>query len=138
VVANIITVTVSLLLVNQIAKITFVKGTLLIPFIVLLIYLGGFTAHNNLGDLVVVVIFGFLGTIMVWLDWPRPPLILGLVLGDWAENYLYISTNRYGAVWLLRPFVMIILILTVAAIFYPLWDRHRRRGDGGGTRGITA
>lgn len=131
VVANIITVSISLLFVNQIARITLVKGTLLIPFIILLIYLGGFTAHNTFGDLVVVVVFGILGAAMVWLDWPRPPFILGLVLGNWAENYLYISTIRYGASWLLRPLVIVTLIITVAAIFYPLWSKRRRDSERG-------
>ena len=131
VIANIITVGVCLLFVNQIAKITFVKGTRLIPFIVLLIYLGGFTAHNNFMDIVVVLVFGLLGAAMVWLDWPRPPLVLGLVLGNWAENYLYISTNRYGTDWLLRPIVIVILILTVAVIFYPiLFKRPEKSGRG--------
>jgi putative tricarboxylic transport membrane protein len=120
VISNIITVAVSLLFVNQIAKITLVKSTLLIPFIILLIYLGGFTAHNNFMDIVVVLVFGLLGTAMAWLDWPRAPLVLGLVLGSWAENYLYISTNRYGAEWLLRPIVIVVLILMVAVIFYPI------------------
>ena len=133
VVSNIITVSVCLLFVNQIAKITLVKGTLLIPFIVLLIYLGGFSAHNNFADLVVVVVFGLLGALMIWLDWPRPPLILGLVLGNWAENYLYISTARYGASWLLRPLVMPILVLTVAAIFYPMWRKRVRSPEPGST-----
>ncbi len=127
IVANIITVLISLLFVNQIAKITFVKSTVLIPFIVFLIYLGGFTAHNNFGDLVVVVVFGFLGALMVWLDWPRPPLVMGLVLGDWAENYLFISTERYGVSWLSRPLVISFLILTLAAILYPLWRKRRGR-----------
>jgi TctA family transporter len=125
IVANVITVLVSLLFVNQIAKVTLVKGTILIPLIVFLIYLGGFTAHNSFGDLVVVVIFGLLGALMVWLDWPRPPLVLGLVLGDWAENYLYISTERYGASWLSRPLVIPFLLMTVAAIVYPLWRKRR-------------
>ncbi len=127
VIANIITTSVCLLLVNQIAKITLVRSTLLIPFIVVLIYLGGFTAHNAFADLVVVVAFGFLGALMVWLDWPRPPLVLGLVLGNWAENYLFISTERYGLSWLSRPFVISFLILTLAAILYPLWRTRRGR-----------
>jgi len=127
VIANIITTSVCLLLVNQIAKITLVRSTLLIPFIVVLIYLGGFTAHNAFADLVVVVAFGFLGALMVWLDWPRPPLVLGLVLGNWAENYLFISTERYGLSWLSRPFVISFLILTLAAILYPLWRKRRGR-----------
>jgi TctA family transporter len=120
VVGNIITTGVCLLFVIQIAKITFVKSTRLIPFIILLIYLGGFTAHNNFMDIVVALVFGLLGTVMAWLDWPRPPLVLGLVLGNWAENYLYISTNRYGTDWLLRPIVIVIMILTIFVIFYPV------------------
>lgn len=125
VVSNIITVAVSLLFINQLAKITYVKGTVLVPFIALLIYLGGFTAHNSLIDIVVVLVFGLLGVIMNRLEWPRPPIVLGLVIGNWAENYLYISVTRYGAAWLLRPIVMVIFILTLAAIIFPLWQRHR-------------
>lgn len=126
VIANIITVGLSLLFIDQLARITFVKSTLLIPFILLLIYLGGFATHNMIADLVAVVVFGILGTLMVWLDWPRPPLILGLVLGDLAERYFHICIARYGWTWLLRPGVIIIIILIIVALLYPLW--HRRWG----------
>ena len=34
------------------------------------------------------------------LRWPRPPLILGFVLGGLVERYMFISTERYGADWL--------------------------------------
>lgn len=125
IVANIITVSISLMFVDQIAKITFVKGTILIPFLLLLISLGAFTTHNQLGDLWVALVFGLVGTVMVWLDWPRPPLILGLILGSWAENYLYISVGRYGAGWLTRPFVIVGLILTVAVILYAARENRR-------------
>jgi hypothetical protein len=40
--------------------------------------------------------------------------------GREAENYLYISTARYGASWLLRPLVIPILVLTTLAILYPV------------------
>jgi TctA family transporter len=125
IVANIITVSISLMFVDQIAKITFVKGTILIPFLLLLISLGAFSTHNQLADLWVALVFGLVGTVMVWLDWPRPPLILGLILGSWAENYLYISVGRYGAGWLTRPFVIVGLILTVAVILYAARENRR-------------
>lgn len=134
IVANLITVSLSLMFVDHIAKITFVKGTILIPFLLLLISLGAFTTHNQLGDLWVALLFGLLGTIMVWLEWPRPPLILGLVLGSWAENYLYISVGRYGATWLYRPFVIVGLILTAAVILYAVWEK-RRLADGEKAKG---
>jgi putative tricarboxylic transport membrane protein len=128
VVSNIITVTISLLFVNQLARITLIKSTLLIPPIILLIYIGGFTAHNSIGDLMVVLVFGLLGAVMNWLDWPKPPLILGLVLGNWSENYLYITTSRHGWSWWSRPIVIIALIIVIAAIVYPLFTKHKKAG----------
>lgn len=129
--ANIITTSVSLIFVDQIAKITFVKGTILVPFLVLLISLGAFTTHNDLADIGVALIFGLIGTVMVWLDWPRPPLILGLILGSWAENYLYISVERYGASWLSKPFVIVGFALVLAVILSAVWEKRRLAGQNG-------
>ena len=28
--------------------------------------------------------------------WPRPPLLLGIVLGEVVERYMFISVQRYG------------------------------------------
>ncbi|MFQ5826907.1 MAG: tripartite tricarboxylate transporter permease [Dehalococcoidia bacterium] len=127
VVANIITVGIALLFLNQIARITRVKGTILIPFIVLLIFLGGFAARNSFGDLVSVLAFGFLGVAMVKLDWPRPPMILGIVLGRLAERKLYLSTQAYGAAFLTRPMVIGIMVLIVGAVLWPFWQQRRKR-----------
>ncbi|MGH7782816.1 MAG: tripartite tricarboxylate transporter permease, partial [Candidatus Binatia bacterium] len=81
VLSNLITVGICFLFLNQLAKITQVRGSLVIPFILLLIYLGGFAENNAFQDLIVVLLFGALGWVMVQLDWARPPLLLGLVLG---------------------------------------------------------
>ena len=127
VVSNIITVAVCLLFLNQLAKITFVKGTFLIPFLLLLIYLGGFAVNNAFGDMVMVVIFGAVGWLMVRFDWQRPPLLLGLVLGGIAENNLFIATKVYGAGFMLRPGVLIITALIVAGMCYPMFQAYRER-----------
>ncbi|NIO06695.1 MAG: hypothetical protein GTO40_01420, partial [Deltaproteobacteria bacterium] len=84
VISNIITVIISLAFLDQLAKITTVRGVLLIPFLLLLIYLGAFATNNHIGDMLVMVLFGLLGYIMVLFQWPRPPLVLGLVLGHLA------------------------------------------------------
>jgi hypothetical protein len=54
------------------------------------------------------------------LGWPRPPMVLGLVIGGIFERYLYISTSLYGAAWMLRPVVLCILVLVAWALFRPL------------------
>ena len=116
-----------LLFLNQLAKITFVKGTFLIPFLLLLVYLGGFAVNNAFGDMVMVVIFGAVGWLMVRFDWQRPPLLLGLVLGGIAENNLFIATKVYGAGFMLRPGVLVITALIVAGMCYPMFQAYRER-----------
>jgi hypothetical protein len=127
VVSNIITVLVCFLFLEQLVKVTYIRGSLLIPFIVLLIYLGAFAEKNAFEDLYLVMFFGFLGWVLTKLDWPRPPLILGLVLGPLAENRLFLSTDNYGLTWLLRPGVLVILALTIIGAVYPFIKENIRK-----------
>ena len=59
------------------------------------------------------------------LDWPRPPVLLGLVLGPLAENRLFLSTDNYGLAWMHRPGVIAIFALTLFGIFYPIIKDRR-------------
>jgi len=127
VVSNIITVAACFLFLNQLAKITTVRPSLVIPFVLLLVYLGGFAENNAFGDLIVVLFFGALGWVMAQLEWPRPPLVLGLVLGRLAENSLFLTTDNYGLAWLRFPSVLIIFALILVGTFYPLWQRLREQ-----------
>jgi len=129
VISNIITVAACFLFLNQLVKITQIRSILLTPFILLLIYLGAFAEKNTFEDLILVLLFGGLGWVMNRFNWPRPPLILGLVLGPLAENRLFLSTDNYGPAWLLRPGVLILLVLTAGGILYPIlrskWGRKK-------------
>ena len=119
VITNIITVAICFMFLNQLAKITFVKGTYLIPLLLLLIYLGGFAVKNSFGDMMLVLLFGTIGWFMVKFDWQRPPLLLGLVLGGIAENNLFIASRIYGYSWLLHPGVMVIGAIILFGTLYP-------------------
>jgi hypothetical protein len=129
VIANIVTVAVCLLFLNQLAKVTRVRGSLLIPPVLLLIYLGAFAEKNAFEDLYLVLFFGILGWVMEKLHWPRPALILGLVLGPLAENRLFLSTDNYGAEWLTRPWVLVLAALTIAGALYPWWKAGSRKHE---------
>src|SRR5262249_60748340 len=87
---------------------------------------GAFAERNVFEDLGVVLAFGALGWIMSRLDWPRPPLLLGLVLGPLAENRLFLSTDNYGLGWLFRPGVLIILAIILAGLAVPIVQQRRR------------
>ena len=128
VISNLITVGMIFLFLKQIVKVTYIRGSLLIPFILMLIYLGAFAEKNAFPDLILVLIFGALGWVLEKLKWPRPPLILGLVLGGLAESRLFLSVGNYGMSWIWRPMVLVLIAVTLFGAFTPFLKAERRRG----------
>jgi TctA family transporter len=129
-IANIITVLLCLTVLDQIAKVTNVRGGLIIPFILLLVFVGSYTANRQLADLLVTLIFGAISYFMVLFGWPRPPFVLGFVLGKVIETYLFISVARYGFSWLTHPIVILLIILMAFVIAYPYIQNRRRHSRG--------
>ena len=119
VVSHVVVVGLSFLFLNQLVKVTLIRGNLLIPGILLLVFLGAFAERNSAFDFNVALVFGLLGLAMVHLDWPRPPIILGLVLGPLIERNLFISYGRYEFGFLARPGVVAILGAGLAVLLLP-------------------
>ena len=111
----------------QFARVATLRYTLILPTVLGIVYIGAFEAGRDWGDLFALLAFGLLGWIMKQLKWPRPPLILGFVLGDIFERYLFVSVERYGTDWLMRPLVVVLLILAFAGLARPLWQDWRSR-----------
>jgi hypothetical protein len=101
------------------ARISTVRPEILLPIVLSLVFVAAYEGTHDWGDLFTLMIFGVVGWIMKRLGWPRPPMVLGLVIGGIFERYLYISTSLYGAAWLLRPVVLCILVLVAWALFRP-------------------
>ncbi len=119
VISNIITVALCLLFLNHLAKITQVRGSLLIPSLFMLIFLAGFANTGSYFAMTTTLVFGVMGVIMVNHGWPRPPLVLGLVLGSLVERNLFISYEIYGLWFLTRPIVMVTFGVALVVIFLP-------------------
>jgi hypothetical protein len=111
----------------QFARVATLRYTLILPIVLGIVYIGAFEAGRDWGDLYALLAFGALGWIMKQLKWPRPPLILGFVLGDIFERYLFVSVERYGVDWLTRPVVVVVLALALAGLARPLWQDLRSR-----------
>jgi TctA family transporter len=118
--ANIVGAGLCFLFSGQFAKLATLRYTLILPAVMCVLYVGAFQGSSDWGDLYALLLFGVLGWAMKQLRWPRPPLILGFVLGAIIERYMFISTARYGAEWLLRPMVAILLALAVLGLLRPL------------------
>jgi TctA family transporter len=125
--SNVMTVAICFLFLKPLAKVTQVRGSIIIPLILVLIYLGAYAEKNAFQDMVVVLFFGVLGWVMEKLQWPRPPVLLGLVLGPLAENRLFLSSDNYGTAWTVRTGVLIIFAIILMGVFYPVWQRRKER-----------
>ena len=112
---------------GQFARLATLRYTLILPCVLGIIYIGAFEGSRSWGDLYSLLFFGVLGWTMKQLRWPRPPLILGLVLGDTVERYLFISVERYGYEWLGRPIVIGLLALAIVGLLRPLLQDVRRQ-----------
>jgi hypothetical protein len=138
IISNFITVAICFLFLKPLAKVTQVRGGIIIPIILILIYLGAFAEKNAFEDMLVVLFFGALGWVMEKLEWPRPPVLLGLVLGPLAENRLFLSSDNYGWAWTTRPGVLLIFAVTLAGIFYPILKRRKEEKEKASSQMETA
>jgi TctA family transporter len=113
---------------SQFAKLATLRYTLICPAVLSIIYIGAFEASRSWTDLYFLLFFGVLGWTMKQLKWPRPPLILGFVLGQLIERYMFISVERWGAEWLFRPVVMVMLALAFMGLLGPFRQDIRMSG----------
>ena len=112
----------------QFARLATLRYTLILPAVLSVVYIGAFEASRSWGDLFALLLFGVFGWVMKQFKWPRPPLVLGLVLGDSIERYMFISIERYGYSWLSRPVVVVLLALAVIGVVRPFLSDVRRQG----------
>jgi len=113
---------------GQLAKVAKLRYTLFMPAVLSLIYIGAFEASRNWGDIFSLMFFGMLGWAMKHFKWPRPPLVLGFILGGTIERYMFISIQRYGISWMLRPFVVVMFVMAGLSLLRPLLQDVRTHG----------
>ena len=134
IVANLIGAAVLMVGAKQIARATFIGGHLIVPAVVLFVLMGAWMSGNNIGDWYLLIGIGAIGIAMQFSGWPRPPLVLGFILGPIMENALSISLRAHdGLSFVLRPVTLVILLLTVLVIGYTAWkqvQRHRQGREG--------
>ncbi len=127
-IANILGSGLCFLFSGQLAKIATLRYTLFMPAVLSLVYIGAFEATRNWGDLFSLMFFGMLGWAMKHFRWPRPPFVLGFILGEPIERYMFISIERYGADWMLKPFVLVMFGLAAISLLGPLIGDVRSHG----------
>ncbi|HTI88333.1 MAG TPA: tripartite tricarboxylate transporter permease [Alphaproteobacteria bacterium] len=113
---------------SQFAKIAMLRYSLILPVVLCMVYIGAFEGTRQWGDLYSLMFFGVLAWGMKHFKWPRPPMVLGFILGGILERYLFISIERYGVSWMTRPFVIILFAMAAISIIRPAIQDIRTHG----------
>ena len=117
-IANIFGTVLCLLFTSTLAKIALVRIQLIAPLVIGIVFVASFQATSNYGDIWSLLAFSLIGWFMKRFSWPRPPVVLGLVLSSIIENYLFISVTRYGWTWMSRPIVIGIAVLIAVSLYF--------------------
>ena len=129
-IANVAGSLVLMLLARQIARVTFLRGDLLAPLIMLFVFMGAWMTQSSIGDWISLLVFGLVGYVMKRGAVPRAPMVLGLVIGPIMENALFITNYAYdGLEWLGRPACLVIGGLIVVSIVFGARRRPLRQPD---------
>jgi TctA family transporter len=121
VVGNLIGVVFLLFICRWVALLTFVNGTLLVPFIVVVVSLGAFINEGQWQNLVILLVLSFVGYGMMRSGWPRAPFVIGLVLGKIAEESLHKALDLWGLQFFIRPLSLVLIGLIAATIAFAVY-----------------
>ncbi|MGQ9645647.1 MAG: tripartite tricarboxylate transporter permease [Thermodesulfobacteriota bacterium] len=103
--------------------------SIIAPSILVLSVVGAYSMRNDYFDMWVMFVGGIVGYYMNRYDYPLPPLVIGLVLGDLVETSfrrtLILQDYQFMSIFL-RPLSGGILILVILAFFYVLFRKYYR------------
>ncbi|MFT6104696.1 MAG: putative tricarboxylic transport membrane protein [Akkermansiaceae bacterium] len=116
--ANVIGAAICVGITPLVSRLTEIRYAILAPAMITIVMFGAFQATRNWGDLIAVVLIGTAAFVFKRMSWPRPPLLIGFVLANGAEIYLYQSVQIYGLDWLGRPIVLGLIAATVVSVFF--------------------
>lgn len=126
---HIVAAMIGLSLADKMALLTKIRPVLFAPVLFLVCLIGSFALRNSIGDVMVTMIFGFLGYEMRKFGFSRIALILGLLLGNMAELSFRqtLMTEAGVTAFFTRPISVILFILIVLSVFLPFFKTYWRR-----------
>jgi putative tricarboxylic transport membrane protein len=117
------------LVAKRATQLTTLRPGIFTPIIAVAALIGAYTVNLQILDVVVTVIFGYLGYAMRRYGYSRVALIIALVLGGLVERTYYQTVSSFGdaSVIIQRPISAVLLTLTVVFLGYAVYSAVRRR-----------
>jgi putative tricarboxylic transport membrane protein len=112
------------------ARLLRVPYAVLFPFILLFCLIGSYSVGNNIGDGIVMWVFGIVGYLMKKFDYEGAPLILAMVIGPMMEEALrqslILSAGSFE-IFVSRPISAGFILSAALLLTVPLIARRRTR-----------
>lgn len=112
---------------NSFAKLLKLPRPLLGSVIIVLMLIGVYSIHGRMFDVYLMLGFGAIGYVMDKLKFPMPPVVLGLILGAFAEENLRLALRIGRGDWgvlFANTTSLVLVALTVAVIVGPAIKRR--------------
>ncbi len=117
-----------LLIAPYLARVSTIPARFLFPLVTIIVFIGAFAYHERFLDLATLLIFGMLGVAMRKYGFNRPAMLLGYILGDLFEKYLFIAYRADGPLFFMTPISLSIITITIALFcFAPIKSLRARR-----------
>lgn len=105
------------------ARISIVPTNMIVPIILALCVFGSYSISNNIFNVYIMLVFGFIGYALGELEFFQAPFVLGMVLGPIAEQEfrraLMISKGDYS-IFVGSPIAIFLAAAIIFFLLYPL------------------
>jgi TctA family transporter len=131
-IGNLMLVVLNLPLIGIWIKLLSVPYRLLYPAILLFCCIGVYSLQNNIFDVMLTVVFGFVGWIFVKLECEPAPLLLGFVLGPMMEENLrraLLLSRGDPTVFFTRPISAVMLSIAAVLLLIIVAPSIRRKRE---------
>ena len=109
-------------------NVTRVRKELLFPLIFAFAMIGSYAVNSNMWDVMVCVGFGIVGYILKRNGYPLPPFVLGMVLGNMAEQNLRRAIMMAGPTAIFqRPISVAMLAVAALSFLIPIMSARKKR-----------
>ena len=83
--------------------------------------MGAYIGQNNATELLILIIFGVIATILRFASYPLAPLLIGFILGPMLEDNFSRATQLYDGISFIweRPMTLVMLIISLLMIILP-------------------
>lgn len=126
-IANFMMIIVALAFMKYLVKIISIPKYILLPLIVILCVVGTYSINNRFLDVVIMIMFGFVGFALERESYSTAPIVLGLILGPIIEGEFRRAvtiTNGDLSSFITRPVSALVLVFTFAMFVMPLIRKY--------------